>query len=57
MTRARNHQWSGGMLLLGLAVLAVLIYRPGWVAASFTAYAHFWDAVVSPVVVRLLTRG
>lgn len=57
MARGHAHESEGGQLLFGLALLAVLVYRPDWISAAVMAYAHFWETVVSPVVLRLILGG
>lgn len=46
-----------GSLVFGLALMAFAVYRPGWVSAGVTAYAHFWDRVVSPALLSILFKS
>lgn len=58
MARACAYEKShGGELLVGLGLMAILIYRPGWIWAAAMTFARFWDTVVSPALVRLIVGG
>ena len=57
MTHARSASVGLGQLVFGLTALAVLAFRPEWIAAAVQAYARFWDGLASPILVRLLLGG
>lgn len=58
MARGRSHRRQGSVgLLFGLLLIGVLVSRPSWVLAGVAAYAHVWDAVVSPALIRVILGG
>lgn len=48
---------SGRSVLMSAALLTVLVWKPEWVYAAVMASAHWFDAVASPVIVRIITGG
>jgi hypothetical protein len=57
MTRRYSHSNGIAELGMGLALLAVLVYRPDWISAAVMAYAKFWDGAVTPWLIQLFVRG
>ncbi len=58
MTREHTASSAGAIgPLLGVGLVLVALYRPGWIMAAVMAYAHFWDTVATPVLVHWILGG
>jgi hypothetical protein len=57
MTRRYVAQTGFAELGTGIALLAVLLYRPQWISVAVVAYAKVWESTVAPWLVQLLLRG
>lgn len=57
MVRGHSSRSGAGQLVFALGLMAVVAYRPGWIASAFLAYAEFWDKAISPLLVGLFLGG
>lgn len=58
MTREHTAGLTGPIgPLLGVGLVLVALYRPGWITAAVAAYAHFWATMATPVLAQWILGG